>query len=170
MKKLYLDCDGVILDTITKSYSILNERGIFSDEERRNFYREVDWDVLINVSGEIDNAISKIKILKDYFDIKILTHVNSEKEAISKIKYFSSVLPEIEVIIVPKQIEKANMINPTGNILVDDYSPNLAMWEEKGGISVKFSNSGRKYDFITIKDLLELIDINFEEKSKVKTK
>lgn len=162
MQKLYLDCDGVILDTINKSYMMIKERGLNTAGEVREFYQNINWDTLIKESGEINNSIYKIKVLKDFFDISILTHVNSSKEAFSKIKYFKRVLPDNEVIIVPKSIEKADFINPYGTILVDDYIPNLDKWEEKGGISVKFSDSGKTSQYTTVNDLLELTEINFQ--------
>jgi len=168
MQRLYLDCDGVILDTINKSYQILKERNIIEESERQRYYINTNWDELITLSGEIDNSISKIKLLIGYFDIKILTHVHSEKEALAKIKYFKKVLPEIEVIIVPKNIEKANMLDPSGALLVDDYYPNLEKWREKGGIPVKFSDTGKEYEYTTIHDLLDLLKIDFNNKVKIK--
>lgn len=38
MTKLYLDCDGVILDTINMSYKMLKEKGIEREEEKKDFY------------------------------------------------------------------------------------------------------------------------------------
>ena len=35
MTKLYLDCDGVILDTINMSYKMLKEKGIEREEENK---------------------------------------------------------------------------------------------------------------------------------------
>ena len=162
MQKLYLDCDGVILDTINKSYVMIKEKGLTTGEEVNNFYKNINWDDLIRDSGEINNSIAKIEILKSYFDVSIFTHVISGKEASSKIKYFEKVLPNVEVLIVPKRIEKADLINPYGTILVDDFVPNLDKWEEKGGIGIKFSDSGKKSQYITISDLLELTKINFK--------
>ena len=65
MKKLYLDCDGVILDTINKSYEMIKSKNLQSEEDIRSFYRDLDWEELIILSGEIDDAISKIKKLVD---------------------------------------------------------------------------------------------------------
>lgn len=168
MQKLYLDCDGVILDTINKSYQMLKEEGITTEAGRKKFYSSICWKTLIIESGEIDNSISKIKQLVKYYDIEILTHVHSEKEGQEKIKYFSKVLPEINVIIVPKEIKKADFVEPTNAILVDDYTPNLEYWYEKGGIPVKFSDSGKDCEFTVIKDLLELIDLSIKNKIKIK--
>ena len=162
MQKLYLDCDGVILDTISKSYKMLQEKKLTTEKEVREFYSSICWETLIIESGEIDNSINKIKELKKYYDIEILTHINSENEIKAKLKYFSDILPDINVITVPKEIKKADFVDPKDAILVDDYLPNLEYWNEKGGIPVKFSDTGKKCAFTVITDLLELINLNIK--------
>ena len=142
MTKLYLDCDGVILDTINMSYKMLKEKGIEREEEKKDFYRNLSWEELIIEAGEINNSIEKIKELTKVYDVEILTHVISEGEIIAKENYFKEVLPEVKVIAVPKEIKKADAVDPKGNILVDDFLGNLDYWHEKGGISIKFSDSG----------------------------
>ena len=131
-------------------------------------YSNIDWEKLIEESGEINDSINKIKELTKYFDIEILTHVNSENEAKVKIEYFKRMLPGINVITVPKTIKKADFIVPSGCILVDDYSSNLAYWEEKGGIPVKFSDYEENCPYTVISDLLELIELFVKNKIKVK--
>lgn len=168
MKKLYLDCDGVILDTINKSYQMLKEEGITGETEVRKFYSNINWEKLIEDSGEINNGVSKIKELTKYFDVEILTHVNSENEAKVKVEYFAKVLPGIKVITVPKEINKADYVEPTNCILVDDFAPNLDYWQKKSGIPVKFSDSGKEYDYLAISDLLELINLFVKKKIKIK--
>ena len=106
--------------------------------------------------------------LSNYFDISILTQVNSESEERVKLKYFGENLPGISVIPVPRKIEKADFIEPNGAILVDDFLPNLEYWEKKGGIPVKFSNSGKECPYIKITDLLQLKDIDFRSKERIK--
>lgn len=168
MKKLYLDCDGVILDTVSKElYQKLADLGIDNENKIREYFSNLDWDEFIIECGQIDNSCDKIKELCNHFDLEILTHVNSEKEGNSKINYFNKVLPMVNVITVPKSIEKADFIKPNGAILVDDYLPNLEYWNKNGGISVKFSNSGKECDFYLITDLLELLNINFENDKKM---
>lgn len=161
MQKLYLDCDGVILDTISKSYKLLEEKNITDEAEKAKFYIGINWDDFIIYSGELDYSISKIKKITNIFDVKILTHVHSENEGEAKIRYFAKELPGVEVITVPKTIEKCDMVDPKGAILVDDFYPNLWKWEQKGGIPVKFSNSNKEYNCYTISDLLELLKIDF---------
>lgn len=159
MTKLYLDCDGVILDTINMSYKMLKEKGIEREEEKKDFYRNLSWEELIIEAGEINNATDKIKKLAEIYDVAILTHVISEGEIIAKENYFKEVLPEVKVIAVPKEIRKADAVDPKGNILVDDFLPNLDYWHEKGGISIKFSDSGKECIYQTITDLSELLKL-----------
>lgn len=159
MPKIYLDCDGVILDTINKSYKMLLEKRITGEDEVKKFYSNIDWEQLINESGQINNSISKIKELSNYFNIEILTHVNSEKEANTKIRYFAKELPNINVITVPKQIKKADFVDANNAILVDDFSGNLEYWISKGGIGIKFSKTIEESKYKVITDLLELKDI-----------
>ena len=108
------------------------------------------------------------KQLCNYYDIEILTHINSDNEGVSKIKYFDKMLPGVKVNVVPKAIAKADFIDPKGIILVDDFIPNLDYWSHKGGISVKFSDSGKECDYVTITDLMDLTKVNFKMRYKVK--
>lgn len=163
--KLYLDCDGVILNTINTSYRILTEKGIKGEENVQAFYANLDWYNFILESGQINESISKIRNLLSLYDISILTHVVSENEAASKRKYFNEVLPGIEVITVPKTIEKADYVDATDAILVDDFTHNLDYWYQKGGIAIKFSDSDKPSKYPTISDLSELSKL-----TKIKTR
>ena len=156
MQKLYLDCDGVILDTINYTYQIIKERGI-SEDKIDDFYKNLSWETL-----------EKIKELSKHFDVEILTHVNSDNEIRAKFKYFTSVLPDIKLNVVPKIIKKGDIVNPKGAILVDDFMPNLEYWSEVGGIPVKFSDTNKECKFIKINDLLELLEMDFTNKVKIK--
>lgn len=167
-RKLYLDCDGVILDTIKKSYEIIENQNLTTRDEIHFFYENINWNELIIKSGEIDHSISKIKKLCNHFDIEILTHVYSEKEAKAKFDYFAKELPGINVIPVSKSIDKCDMVDPNGAILVDDFITNLEKWKKKGGIPIKFSDSGKKCDFTTITDLMQLLEMDFDNKVKVR--
>lgn len=168
MKKIYLDCDGVILDTINRSYQMLKDQCLTTEEEINQFYSSIDWGKLIEESGPIDNAINKIKELSKYFEIEILTHVNTTYEAGVKIEYFKRELPGIKVVPVPKTVKKADFVNAYGTILVDDFLSNLDYWKEQGGIPIKFSDSGKECPYTVITDLLELIELYNKNKLKVK--
>lgn len=159
MTKLYLDCDGVILDTINMSYKMIKNKGLTNEKDIEHFYKNLSWEELIIEAGEINNSIEKIKELTKVYDVEILTHVNSDGEIIAKLNYFKEVLPEVKVVAVPKEIRKADAVDPKGNILVDDFLGNLDYWHEKGGISIKFSDSGKKCIYQTITDLSELLKL-----------
>ena len=47
---------------------------------------------------------------------------------------------DVKTICVPNTIDKTDVVNPYGNILIDDFSENLLNWKGKGGISVKFTD------------------------------
>lgn len=159
MTKLYLDCDGVILDTINMSYKMIKNKGLTNEKDIEHFYKNLSWEELIIEAGEINNSIEKIKELTKVYDVEILTHVNSDGKIIAKLNYFKEVLPEVKVMAVPKEIRKADAVDPKGNILVDDFLGNLDYWHEKGGISIKFSDSGKKCIYQTITDLSELLKL-----------
>ena len=57
------------------------------------------------------------------------------------------------------EIINADAVDPKGNILVDDFLGNLDYWHEKGGISIKFSDSGKECIYQTITDLSELLKL-----------
>ena len=149
MQKLYLDCDGVILDTINMSYKMIKNKGLTNEKDIEHFYKNLSWEELIIEAGEINNSIEKIKELTKVYD----------GEIIAKLNYFKEVLPEVKVIAVPKEIRKADAVDPKGNILVDDFLGNLDYWHEKGGISIKFSDSGKECIYQTITDLSELLKL-----------
>lgn len=170
MIKLYLDFDGVILDTITVTYRIISDKKIITEEEKRAFYSNLDWNYLLKTTPQINDSIDCIKkiIATNLFDVKILTHITSEAEGIEKRKFIKDLIPELEVITVLRGTEKCDAVDPTDAILIDDYLFNLELWEKKGGIAVKFSDSGKISPYLTIKKLDEVITLVPEIKKKVR--
>ena len=149
---LYIDFDGVILDTIPLLDRILLERNIDLKDEykKREVYASLDWEKIVNETPQINDSIN----------IAILTHVNSMQEAIAKINYLEKELPDITKIIVPKEISKAKMLETKNAILVDDYGVNLDEWSKEGGISIKFSTKVDKvYKYKSISKLDQLLDL-----------
>ena len=91
MKKLYIDFDGVILNTIEKSYEILKNKNINTKDfiEVTKFYRSLNWNEFIKECNQINDSILCLKKLIDskMFDVNILTHVNTKEESIAKKEY-----------------------------------------------------------------------------------
>ena len=163
MKNLYIDFDGVIMDTINKTYQMMDEENIDKSDNEvvRKFYENIDWKRLLVEAGEINGAIEKVKKLNDSkkFNVSILTHVNSLDEAIEKVKFIRKFYDDITVIPVPKAISKTKMVHTKDAILVDDYSSNLVEWKSDGGLGIKFSIKPKKSEFVVIDDLDKIFEL-----------
>ena len=159
---LYIDFDGVILNTIEISYKDFKEinkqsQGKISIKE---YYENLNWEELLNKSTPINNSIENIKKLvqSNLYNIYILSNVFSEKEAKVKQNYITEKLPNIKLITVLPEQKKCDIVDCKNSILVDDYMGNLEIWFEKGGIPVKFSDKGKKRKFLTVTSLDMLLD------------
>ncbi len=161
---LYIDFDGVILDTITHIYNMLEKENISKDDfdSTRKFISTINWYELIEITSEINDSINCIKkiINTNQYEVTILTHVNSELEVQAKRDYIQSTIPGINIIAVPRVESKTTYVNPKNSILIDDYSVNLIEWEKSGGISIKFSTEEENNcPFKVINKLDYIIDI-----------
>ena len=161
--KLYIDFDGVILNTIEVSYKQIREKYGSNPtmENSSEYYRSIDWNEFLKECEPINNSLENLQKLIDsnLFDVTVLTHVLSSHEEEVKEEYLKKYVPDLKFIPVTKPNPKWSAIDCKGAILVDDYGGNLKEWQEHGGISVKFSLKDKKYDYITIKSLDELIDL-----------
>ena len=92
MIKLYLDFDGVILNTIDVTYADLEKKNITDLDEIDEYYKNLDWFELIDNCEEINNSISNIKkiIKSNLYDVNILTHIKTKSEIKAKEKYLKS--------------------------------------------------------------------------------
>lgn len=153
---LYLDFDGVLLDTINVSYKMMEELGIDLKDRLKvtEFYKNLDWVNLLNISEELARAFYYINEIynEHIFNPRILTKVNSLNEMVAKIEYTRTKNNDISVICVPNGIDKCKVVNAKDSFLVDDYSYNLINWEQEGGIGIKFSNK-QSDKFITTNSL-----------------
>ena len=72
MKQLYIDFDGVILDTMTKTYKEIEEAGIdkTNQEKVMEYFRSIDWEKLIEETDEINDSINEIGKLTTYLETK----------------------------------------------------------------------------------------------------
>lgn len=161
MKRLYIDFDGVVMDTIPTLYKACEEAGIDMSNEREKslFFSVYDFGKIINDDYMLNDSINSIRKLVEsgMFEISILTHVNSLKEGVVKIEYIRKYFKEITVILVPKEISKTKVVHSEDAILVDDYSGNLKEWEENGGIAVRFSKDLESHGYKVVNRLDKLI-------------
>ena len=153
MSKLigYIDFDGVLLDTekeLFKEYHELKNKGI--DITRERYLIEKDWEIWLKQANIIGDSL---EILKENFekDFSILTTIHSFNEGKAKIDYLRKNGVKDNVILVPYICKKHEVVDPKGNVLVDDYGGNLIGWQASGGVAIRFSNSSqKKYDDFSV--------------------
>lgn len=154
--KKYIECDGVIIDTKTH---LLEE---YYQAKRQNFglsklayLQALDWALYLRKVDIINDAI---KVLKgfDYQNVDILTKVHSLAEAKAKINYLRKQGLQNNIIVVPYDVKKSQMVNARGNILVDDSSKNLDDWFANEGIPISFGEEESNYHHI--KNLEQILD------------
>ena len=160
---LYIDFDGVILNTIDISYKRIKEKygESATEEDAAHYYKNINWETFLKECSPINESITNIKKIIDsgLYNLTILTHVLSEHESEEKEKYLKKQIKDIRFIPVTKPNPKWESVNCAGAILVDDYSENLDLWKKHDGIPVKFSQKEKNYEYITIKSLDELINL-----------
>ncbi len=162
MKNLYIDFDGVIYNSIEVSYKIAENENVSKDyESYYQFFKNLDWCEVLEKSTEINDAFNCIKKIIDSgkFNVFILTHVISLKEAEVKIDLIRENLDDVTIIPVPKRVSKNKMVKVKDAILVDDYPENLREWSKDGGISIRFDLDMDGKGFPVICKLDELIEM-----------
>jgi len=167
---LYLDCDGVIFDTINEAYRMMEKEGLNKNNhyEVDLFFEKVDWNLLFQNAKELNNSIKKIKYLKEsniFKDIIILTKLsgNYYEEGIKR-KIFNDLLPDIRVITLQRSITKDSVVIANGNILVDDEIKNISSWNNSGGVGISFHQEIIDLDNNVINDLLDIINTDSYKK------
>ena len=158
---LYIDFDGVILDTINNTYDKYEELKKTTSITIAEYYKKLDWVKLLTESPQINDSILNIKKILDsnLYNVCILTHVVCDDEVYAKKRYLRQVLPNVKVITVDKKFNKCDVVDCRNAVLVDDYMGNLTLWNDKGGIPVKFSDKGRECEFMVVTNLGEIIDL-----------
>ena len=163
MINLYIDFDGVILNTIDVSYGMLKDLGISHRDYDRvgEFYANLDWKKFLKECNPINDSINCIKKIIDsnMFNVNILSHVTGLDEAIAKIEYIRKYFKDITFIPVPKKISKTKMVHTKDAILIDDFKGNLTEWEKNGGIGIRFNTDMEANGFTVIDRLDKIIDI-----------
>ena len=167
----YCDCDGVILNTIEIAYQIMREceLDISNRKEVDYFFKKmVDWNMIFDRAIVIDNAINKLKSLKNediFKNIFILTKLSGgyDEERLKR-DLFSNLLPEIKVITLQYGLTKGLVVKAKDNILVDDEIGNCKKWENEGGSAILFSPYMSNLETNIINDLIDVKNANCTKK------
>lgn len=136
--RIYIDFDGVIKDTD----AIIDLK--IKNENRHEFIKKYDWNLLLEESMEIANSIQNIKNSK--YETYLLSKISTLQEATAKIKYLRGNDVNINLHFVPTGVAKSDIVEAKGNILIDDKIANLEKWEENGGIPIFFNKDNNDID------------------------
>ena len=105
-----------------------------------------NWQEVLDNSLVINDAFEIIKELNPT-DTAILTRVHSlENEGVTKIKYIRNKGVKCDIILVPYQLKKTDIVIAKDNILIDDAIFNLEEWEMAGGIPIFFDTYKNNID------------------------
>ena len=110
MKNLYIDFDGVILDTLPPVYKLAKQLNLdykTQTKEMSKLFSKIDWEELIDDSVALNDSVNAIRKLSESgkFNISILTHVNSLKEAKAKIKFLDGITNDLTIIPIINKID-----------------------------------------------------------------
>lgn len=179
-KEIYLDFDGVILNTNTFVTNIIksemkNYKEVPISKSIPQIISLIDWKEVISQSSEINNSISNIEkiISLKNLSVNIISHVASINEMEEKSKFIYGNIPGVKVIFVPKSVPKDRMVVSKNLILIDDYTPNLINWKIAGGIPIKFISDQNKIrgteEIFTISNIYDVIDSEIQIKNLYST-
>lgn len=140
MVKIYVDFDGVILDTwnvIFKEYIKLYNTDILEEDKLKSLMLNIGWGNILLNSRQINDSIKKIKDISKVYEVYILTKINSQKEKNAK-KEFLLKYNINNFYFVPYEHSKIQYVNAENNILIDDDINNLDDWNLHGGVNQYF--------------------------------
>ena len=144
MKK-YVDFDGVIKDTympLFEDYFERQKNGEYIDDTMHVIRK--NWIYVLEKSPIINDAI---RLINEVDDVAICTRIHSlENEGVAKIRDLRNLGVKCDIILVPYQVKKTDVVSAKGNVLVDDAVYNLDEWALAGGIPIFFDNYGTNID------------------------
>ncbi len=138
---LYIDFDGVILDTeelLFKKWRQNPDRHSLPEIEKIKYIQAQDWEYILNNSSIVNDSVYYLKQM-DPNESAILTKVHSlENEGAAKVKWIRDQGIKQDIILVPHMLKKTDMVDATGNTLIDDSIRNLSEWEANQGYPLFF--------------------------------
>ena len=144
--KIYVDFDGVIKDThqaLFDDYSKIDDNGKYISDTEHVIKK--DWVYVLDKSPIINNAIKIVNEVDD--DLAVLTRTHSlENESVAKIRDLRELGLKREIILVPYQLKKTDVVPARGNILADDAIFNCDEWYMEKGAPIFFDNYGNNVD------------------------
>ena len=143
---IYLDMDGVIANFfggIEKYFNVPHWKQIPKTEESILSLKGTDFFNTLDVYDTSDELVEFVKTLTDDWGIcSSPLRGDRDNSAYWKRVWLSAqgYLPELDKLIFTGQKERyaVSKIDGSPNILVDDKPDNIARWEAKGGIGIRY--------------------------------
>ena len=146
---IYIDFDGVILDTnelLFEEWRKNPDRHLLSEFDKIKYIQKSNWNYIINNSDIINDSIYYLQQM-DPNQSSILTKIHSlDNEGIAKIRWLRDKGIKQSIILVPYAVKKTDVVDASGNILVDDSLKNLDEWKKDNGIPIFFDINNDDYD------------------------
>ena len=145
---IYIDFDDVIVNTsevMVKKRNNDNNAPLkyFNDPD---YIINLDWANFLQECSVLNNSVEIIKNMNPK-KVAILTKAYTiNNEGLAKIKYIRSKGIKCNIILVPVDGNKADVVDPVGSILVDDSLHNLDDWHKAGGISIFYDRFHKNAD------------------------
>ena len=162
--ELYLDMDGVVADFFGTLESVTGKpyKASQTQEDFNNLMEKhvcgTDFFAKLPKFNSVDKLLDIIKVTFGGYTILSAPLSNDTDNTIANKNLWVdnnlNVLPPRERIFT-----RDKQIYARGNILIDDYLPNIEKWVAHGGIGIKYKANSNKY---SEKDLLRaLVDVMF---------
>lgn len=138
-KNIYLDLDGVILDS---EKLVVARKNDYPNLSWNEFFENLNWPKLLKESKEINSSVQIIKELQKIKNcLLILTKVHTLSEMQAKtIEIRENRGIELPIIFVPPHFKKSQIVLPKNNeLLIDDNINNINDWNANGGKGVLFA-------------------------------
>lgn len=161
--KIYFDLDGVFSDFFgefakTCGISSYKEYGQNFDIFIKYCEKHIHGtDFFLNLPKFVDTDYILQEVKNNFGEFNILSSPlagDEENTAILKREWCKN-----NLLIIPKEviISKNKTDYSFGNILIDDFSPNLKKWVEAGGIAIKYKANSKNYSAFDLVESLKYI-------------
>lgn len=143
-KNIFIDLDGVVLNSEQKIKDLIQERKPTSKKEWDIFFDSIDWFELLKNSSSINNSVEILNEASSQNDnLMILTKIHTLLEAQAKVYDLRENRKiNIPILFVPPHVDKSQIYIPVNNeILVDDSPKNIDNWNKFGGYGILFEEN-----------------------------
>lgn len=150
-KCIFIDCDGVIINSEQRMIELKEKRGYFNHNDKDEFDKYFsladtingEWEYIIEGASSLNNSVEIIRELeKMKRKIAILTKAYSLKEMQIKVNDLrKNRCIYSPIIFVPPKIKKHEIIIPDNQMLIDNSNKNIDGWVKNGGIGVVFDKN-----------------------------